>query len=98
VFENGYRALVAQLLQLRPVAGDVAAFLDLQAAQGHAHTAGAVGQRVGHAGGRAAIDGLGSAQLLDAAVPQRGVLPFSASQVAQHLSAHRLRVRSAIAR
>ncbi len=69
-----------------------AAFLDLQTAQGHADAAGAVGQRVGFAAGVAAVDRLGSAQLLDAPMPQCGVFPLSAGQVAQYLSAHRIRV------
>ena len=74
VLEDGDRALVAEGLELLAVAGDVAALFDFEAAQGHAHAAGAVGQRVGLAAGAAAVDGLGPAQLLDAAFPQRGVL------------------------
>ena len=92
VFEDGDGFLVAQRLQLLAVAGNCPALLDLQAAQGHAHAAGAVGQRVGLAAGLAAVDRLGSAQLHDAAVPQRGVLPLGAGQMAQHLGAHRVRV------
>ncbi len=67
-----------------------AAFFDLQAAQGHAHAAGAVGQRIGLAAGAAGVDRLGSAQLLDAAFPQRGVLHLRLGQMAQHLRAHRV--------
>ena len=92
VFEDGDGFFVAQRLQLLAVAGDGAALLDLQPAQRHADAAGAVGQRVGLAAGPAVVDRLGSAQLLDAAVPQRGVLPLGAGQVAQHLGAHRVRV------
>ena len=92
VVENGDGALVAQSLQLLAVAGDVAALLDLKAAQGHAHAAGAVGQRVGLAAGAALVDGLRAAQFLDAAFPKRGVLQLGVGQVAQHLGAHRVGV------
>ena len=92
VFEDGDRALVAEGLELLAVAGDVAALFDFKAAQGHAHAAGAVGQRVGLAAGTAGVDGLGSAQLLDAAFPQRGVLDLGLGQMAQHLRAHRIGV------
>ena len=54
VVENGDGAFVAQRLELLAVAGDVAALFNLKAAQGHAHAAGAVGQRVGLAAGAAA--------------------------------------------
>jgi hypothetical protein len=92
VFENGDGVLVAQRLQLRAVVGDVAAFLDFEAAQGHADAAGAVGERVGLAAGVARVGRLISAQFHDAAMPQGGVLQLRASQVAQHLGAHRVRV------
>ena len=92
VLEDGDRAFVAEGLELLAVAGDVAAFFDLKAAQGHAHAAGAVGQRIGLAAGATGVDGLRSAELLDAALPQRGVLDFSLGQMAQHLRAHRIGV------
>ena len=92
VFEDGDGFLVAQRLQLLAVAGDGAALLDLEAAQGHADAAGAAGQRVGLAAGVAMVNRLRSAQLHDAAMPERGVLPLGAGQVAQHLGAHRVRV------
>ena len=92
VFEDGDGFLIAQRLQLFAVAGDGAALFDLQTAQGHAHAAGAVGQRVGLAAGAAPIDRLAAAQLDDASMPERGVLPLGASQMAQHLGAHRVRV------
>ena len=92
VLENGDRAFVAKGLELLAVAGDVAALFDFEAAQGHAHAAGAVGQRVGLAAGTAGVHGLGSAEFLDAAFPQRGVLDFGLGQVAQHLGAHRVGV------
>ena len=88
VIEDGDGAFVAERLQLLAVVGDVAAFFDFKAAQGHADAAGAVGERVGFAAGVAVVDGLGAAQLHDAAMPQRGVLPLGAGQVAQDLGAH----------
>ena len=81
-----------RLFKLLAVAGDGPALLDLQAAQGHADAAGAIGQRVGFAAGLAVIDRLGAAQLDNAAMPECGVLPLGSGQVAQHLSAHRVRV------
>ena len=92
VFEDGDGVLVAQGLQLLAVAGDVAALLNFQASQGHADAAGAVGQRVGFAAGLAVVDRLGSAQFHNATVPQRGVLPLGAGQMAQDLRAHRVRI------
>ena len=92
VVEDGDGAFVAQRLELLAVGGDVAAFLNLQAAQGHADAAGAIGQRVGLAAGLAFVDGLGTAQLQDAPVPERGVLPLGGGQMAQHLGAHRVGV------
>ena len=92
VFEDGDRALVAERLELLAVAGDVAALFDFEAAQRHAHAAGAIGQRVGLAAGTAGVDGLGSAEFLDAAFPERGVLDLGLGQVAQHLRAHRIGV------
>ena len=88
--EDGDGAFVAQRLQLLAVVGDVAAFLNLQPAQGHADAAGAVGQRIGLAAGAALVDRLGAAQLLDAFGPQHGVLQLGRRQVAQHLCADRL--------
>jgi len=69
VLEDGDRAFVAEGFELFTVTGDVAALFDLESAQGHAHAAGAVGQRVGLTTGSAGVDGLGSAQLLDATFP-----------------------------
>jgi len=69
VLEDGDGALVAESLELLAVTGDVAALLDFQAAQGHAQAAGAVGEGVGLAAGTAGVDGLGSAELLDALGP-----------------------------
>ena len=88
VVEDGDGAFVAEVLQLLAVVGDVAAFFDLEPAQGHADAAGAVGQRVGLAAGIAVVDRLGTAQLHDAAMPEGGVLPLGAGQVAQDLGAH----------
>ena len=92
MFEDGDGFLVAERLELLAVAGDGAALLDLKAAQGHAHAAGAAGQRVGIAAGLAGVDGFRSAQLDDAAVPQSCVFPLSAGQMAQHLGADRIGV------
>ena len=92
VIEDGDGAFVAQGLELLAVAGNVAALLDFKPAQGHAHAAGAVGQRVGFAAGTAVVDRLGTTQFNNAAVPQGGVLPLGAGQMAQHLGAHRVSV------
>ena len=92
VVEDGDRALVAQRFELFAVAGDVPALLDFKAAQGHADAAGAVGQRIGLAALFAAVDGLASAQLDDASVPELGVLQLGGRQMAQHLGAHRIGV------
>ena len=92
VLENGDRAFVAEGLELLAVAGDVAALLDLKAAQSQAQAAGAGGQRVGLAAGPAAVNRLRSAELFDAALPQHGVLDLGLGQVAQHLRAHRIGV------
>ena len=51
VIEDGDGALVAEILELLAVVGDVAALFDFEAAQGHADAAGAIGQRVGLAAG-----------------------------------------------
>ncbi len=83
---------VAQVLELAAVVGDMPAFFNLQAAQGHADAAGPIGQGVGFAPGIAVVLRLGPAQFHDASVPQRGVFPFSAGQVAQHLRAYRVAV------
>ena len=98
VLEDGDGALVAEGLELLAVVGDVAALLDLEAAQGHADAAGAVGQGVGLAAGVAGVDGLGTAELPDAAVPRGRRAPLGRGQVAQHLGAHRSVSRSASAR
>ncbi len=92
VLEDSDRLLVAQRFQLLAVTGDGPALLDLQPAQGHANTAGSAGQRMGIAARLAVVDRFGSAQLDDAPMPQRGMLPFGACQVAQNLGAHRIAV------
>jgi hypothetical protein len=66
----------------------MAAFLDLETAQGHADAARAVGERIRLAARFAVIDRLFAPQLNDAAVPQNGMLPLSASQVAKNLGPH----------
>ena len=90
VVEDVDGSVVAQVLQLLAVVGDVTALLDLQPAQGHADAAGAVGQRVGLAAGVALVLGLRPAEFDDAALPESGVLPLRAGQMAQDLGAHRI--------
>jgi len=92
VIEDGDGALVAEGFELLAVVGYMAALLDFQAPQGHAHAAGAVGQRVRLAVGAAGVDGLRTAEFEDAAVPQSGVLPLGAGKVTQHLGANRVGV------
>ena len=87
VIKNGDGAFVAQILQLAAVAGNVAALFNLQPAQRHADAAGAIGQRIGLAAGRAGVLGLGSSEFRNAALPQRGVLQLGLRQVAQYLRA-----------
>ncbi len=90
VFEDGDGFRVAQAFELLAITSYCPAFLDLQAPEGHADAAGAAGQRIGLAAGLAVVDRLGSAQLHNASVPQFGVLPLGAGQMAQHLGAHRV--------
>ena len=90
VLEDSDGAFVAQFLKLAAVVGDVSAFFNLQAPEGHAHAAGAVGQRVSLAAGVAGIDRLWPAQLNNAAMPQGCVLPLGSGKVAQNLSADRV--------
>jgi hypothetical protein len=85
VVQDVDRIVVAQVLQLPPVVGDVAALFDLQPAQGHAHPAGPVGQRIRLPSGAALVDRLGTAQFHDPPVPECGVFPLRAGQVAQNL-------------
>ena len=92
VVEDGDGAFVAEVFQLLAIVGDVAAFLDFEATQGHADAAGAVGERIGLSAGIAVVLGLRPAELDDAAMPEGGVLPLGAGQVAQDLGAHRVGV------
>ena len=87
VVEDGDGAFVAEFLQLLAVVGDVAALFDFKAAKSHADAAGAVGEGVGFAAGIAVVNGLGAAELNDAAMPERGVLPLGAGEMAQDLGA-----------
>ena len=71
------------------VAGDVRGSLRSRGgARAISYAAGAVGQRVGLAARSARVGRLRSAQLLDAAGPQRGMLQLGLGQMAQHLRAH----------
>src|SRR5205814_1438324 len=81
VIEDGGGSIVAKVFHLLTVVGDMPAFLDLQAPQGHADAARAVGHRVGLASGTPFVLRLRPGQLHDAAVPQSGVLPLGARQV-----------------
>ena len=92
LIENGDGAFVAQLLQLGSVHGNVAALVDLQAAQGIMNASGAVGQRAGFDGDPAVVSRLRAAQLHNALAPQRGVFELGLGQMAQHLGAHRFHV------
>ncbi len=81
VIEDGDGALVAELLQLLAVVGDVAALFDLEPAQGHADAAGTVGQRVGFSAGACLYRRVRrSAEFHDAAMPEGGVFPLGAGQ------------------
>ena len=85
VVEDSDGALVAEILQLLAVVGDVAALFDLKPAQGHADAAGTIGEGVGLAAGVAVVNGLRTTQFDDAAVPEGSVLPLGAGEVAQNL-------------
>src|ERR1039457_227304 len=92
VFENGDGFIVAQILQLVAVVCDVAAFFYFKPAQGHADATGAVGLGIGLAAGIAGVFRLWPAEFRNAPMPQGGVFPLGASQVAQHLGANRVSV------
>ena len=88
VVEDGDGAFVAEFLELLAVVGDVAAFFDFKAAEGHADAAGAIGEGVGFAARTAVINGFGTAKFDNAAVPEGGMLPLSAGQMTEDLSAN----------
>jgi hypothetical protein len=70
----------------------MAAFFDLETAQGHANTSSAVGKRVSIAAGFSVVDRFFAPELNDAAVPEGGVFPLGGRQVAQDLGAYRVGV------
>ncbi len=87
VVKDGNGAFVAEVFQLLAIVGNVAAFFDFEATQGHADAAGAVGERIGFSAKVAGVLRLRATKLDDAAMPEGGVLPFGAGQVTQHLCA-----------
>ena len=74
---------IAELLDLLAVAGDVAALVQLQAAQGEVEAADAVGERVGFAGFGAVVLGDRRAEGGEAAGPEIGVVLLGQGKVVQ---------------
>src|SRR5580704_14266233 len=90
VLEDGDGVLVAEGFELFTVAGDGAALLDLETAEGHADAAGAAGQRVRIATGTAGVGRRRTTELLNAAGPQGGMLELGLREMSEHLGTHRV--------
>ena len=81
VVEDGDGAFVTQIFQLLAVVGDVAAFFDFEAAQGHQGPPGLARQRSGLSLWISLVSGRLATEILDAAGPQVGMLQLGLRQM-----------------
>ena len=85
--EDGGAGVVAELLDLLAVAGDVAALVEFEAAECEALAADAVGERAGFAGFGALVLGNRRAEGGEARGPEVGVMLLGQGEVAQGAAA-----------
>ncbi len=88
--KDGQTGRIAERFELLAVFGNVAAFIDFQAAQSQIVAPDAILEAVGITGRVAPVDRFRLAQFAQAVRPQRGMLLFRSSHVFQRLLAARL--------